>query len=126
VTRRWWAFVGAVGEEEIGARPAGGQTLAQKMESAGLSPRAFRQAHSPYSVRAYLELHIEQGGVLEREGIDTGIDTGIVTGITRAEVTISGRANHAGTTPMHMRDDALVKAARDTTPCASQKSPQSG
>jgi acetylornithine deacetylase/succinyl-diaminopimelate desuccinylase-like protein len=59
---------------------------------------------------AYLELHVEQGPVLERTGEPIGIVTAIA-GIARAEVVFEGRADHAGTTPMDARDDALVKAA---------------
>lgn len=61
-------------------------------------------------VDAYLELHIEQGGVLDAKGIDIGVVNGIV-GIQRYDVVINGKSNHAGTTPMSMRDDAMVKAA---------------
>ena len=60
--------------------------------------------------RRYLELHIEQGPVLERTGAALGVVTGIV-GSTRREVVFDGTAGHAGTTPMAGRDDALVRAA---------------
>jgi acetylornithine deacetylase/succinyl-diaminopimelate desuccinylase-like protein len=59
---------------------------------------------------AFLELHVEQGPVLERADEPVGIVTGIV-GQARGEVVFEGRADHAGTTPMDARDDALVKAA---------------
>jgi acetylornithine deacetylase/succinyl-diaminopimelate desuccinylase-like protein len=59
---------------------------------------------------AYLELHVEQGPVLARADAPLGIVTGIV-GQARGEVVFDGRAEHAGTTPMEARDDALVKAA---------------
>jgi len=59
---------------------------------------------------AYLELHVEQGPVLERLGEPLGIVTAIV-GQARGEVVFEGRADHAGTTPMDAREDALVKAA---------------
>ncbi len=59
-------------------------------------------------IKCYLELHIEQGGVLDTEDIEIGVVTGIV-GIQRFEVIINGKANHAGTTPMDLRDDALIK-----------------
>ena len=61
--------------------------------------------------RAYLELHIEQGPVLERLGTPLGIVTAIA-GQAKIPVTFHGRADHAGTTPMEARDDALVKAAQ--------------
>jgi len=61
--------------------------------------------------RAFLELHVEQGPVLERAGRPLGVVTAIL-GQVRAEVVFEGRADHAGTTPMDARDDALVAAAR--------------
>lgn len=65
----------------------------------------------PGSIAGYFELHIEQGGSLEQEKIDIGVVEGIV-GILHSEVTIEGFANHAGTTPMDQRNDALLTAAR--------------
>jgi beta-ureidopropionase / N-carbamoyl-L-amino-acid hydrolase len=65
----------------------------------------------PGSIAGYFELHIEQGGSLEREKIDIGVVEGIV-GILHSDVTIEGFANHAGTTPMDQRQDALLAAAR--------------
>jgi N-carbamoyl-L-amino-acid hydrolase len=66
---------------------------------------------SPGSVAAYLELHIEQGAVLEQSARQIGVVEGIV-GIIDCEVTVQGFANHAGTTPMNQRHDALLAAAR--------------
>ncbi|MCX5567934.1 Zn-dependent hydrolase [Kaistia nematophila] len=65
-------------------------------------------------IAAYLELHIEQGPVLQDERRDIGIVTAI-SGITRLEIVIEGQADHAGTTPMHLRRDALVAAAAAVT-----------
>jgi len=62
-------------------------------------------------IAAYLELHIEQGGTLYAEKIDIGVVEGIV-GVYWWEVTIEGFANHAGTTPMNQRHDALLAAAK--------------
>jgi N-carbamoyl-L-amino-acid hydrolase len=62
-------------------------------------------------IAAYLELHIEQGGTLEAEKINIGVVEGIV-GITWWDVTIEGFANHAGTTAMNNRQDALLAAAK--------------
>ena len=59
---------------------------------------------------AFIELHVEQGPILDSQHLDIGIVTGIV-GQRRCHITMHGTANHAGTTPMNMRDDALVKAA---------------
>jgi N-carbamoyl-L-amino-acid hydrolase len=63
------------------------------------------------SIAGYFELHVEQGGRLEREHIDIGVVEGIV-GIVDCQVSIEGFANHAGTTPMNQRHDALLSAAR--------------
>lgn len=62
-------------------------------------------------IKAFLELHVEQGPVLDLQSADIGVVEGIV-GQRRCEITISGQENHAGTTPMNLRDDALVKAAK--------------
>lgn len=90
------------------ARSVDGTTLEEALrEAGGDASRDFRRD----DVAAFLELHIEQGPVLEAEGRDIGIVTAIV-GITRIEVTVEGRADHAGTTPMGHRLDALSAAAR--------------
>jgi N-carbamoyl-L-amino-acid hydrolase len=88
-----------------------GRPISQHLEAAGVEPERFATAARPKdSLAAYLELHIEQGGVLEQEGLQIGVVEGIV-GIRRYELTFLGQANHAGTTPMRGRRDALVMAA---------------
>lgn len=77
----------------------------------GVPERLNRPLLEAGQVRAFLELHIEQGPVLEAAGQPVGIVTGIA-GIERRQVTITGRPAHAGTTPMTLRSDALVGAAR--------------
>lgn len=62
-------------------------------------------------LKAFIELHIEQGGILEKENIQIGVVEGIV-GIEDWQITVEGVANHAGTTPMNMRHDALLSAAK--------------
>jgi len=62
------------------------------------------------NMAAFLELHVEQGAILERNKVSIGIVQGVV-GMERQKITIIGQANHAGTTPMEMRQDALVAAA---------------
>ena len=74
------------------------------------TPLLFPHYTGPRQMRAYLELHIEQGPVLEREGIPIGIVESIV-GIARTEVTFVGEPNHAGTTAMSDRRDALWGAS---------------
>src|SRR5690606_36183211 len=88
-------------------RPAHDLTLGQGMSEVGGRPSVTLHR---YHIRAFLELHIEQGPVLETAGLDIGVVTAIA-GITRIEVVIDGRADHAGTTPMSSRTDALVAAA---------------
>jgi N-carbamoyl-L-amino-acid hydrolase len=80
----------------------------------GGNPDRIEEARrAPGSFRAYLELHIEQGGILDREGVAIGVVEGIVA-IDRYEALIKGFANHAGTTPMPERKDALIAASRLT------------
>ena len=64
-------------------------------------------------VACYIELHIEQGGLLEKAGLQIGVVEGIV-GLRWFEVTITGFSNHAGTTPMDQRQDAMLAAAKFT------------
>lgn len=73
--------------------------------------QADKSRRAPGSIRCYLELHIEQGGVLDQAKIPIGVVDGIVC-IDRYDVAIEGFANHAGTTPMPMRKDALIAAAK--------------
>ena len=70
----------------------------------------FTQSKSVYDIKTFLELHVEQGPVLDKRGADIGVVEGIV-GQRRCKFVITGQENHAGTTPMDMRDDALVKAS---------------
>ncbi len=84
-----------------------GRSLDQAIRDVGgdATARARRD-----DIRAFLELHIEQGPVLEAEGLDLGIVTAIA-GIERIEIVLTGRPDHAGTAPMDRRADALVAAA---------------
>lgn len=88
-----------------------GRPAAVHIRDAGLDPMSLGRAVRPKRcLAAYLELHIEQGGTLDAEGIPIGVVEGIV-GIRRYLATFLGTANHAGTTPMPARRDALVMAA---------------
>jgi allantoate deiminase len=100
------AFVGEIDSE--GWRRRG---VADAMAEAGFDFDRLGAARLVDRVGAYLELHIEQGPVLEEAGVDVGIVTGIV-GLLGFRVRFLGEANHAGTTPMGLRRDALVGAAR--------------
>jgi allantoate deiminase len=80
------------------------------MQEIGLDP-SLPKKRDPKTMKAYLELHIEQGPILEEKAIPIGVVEAIV-GLTQLEVTVKGQAGHAGTTPMDRRADALVTAAK--------------
>lgn len=106
------AMTGQLSMAMLQARNADGETLAQGLARIGGDPAALAQPlRAPGSVAAFVELHIEQGPVLETQGLPIGVVTNIV-GIRRVEVTVNGRPDHAGTTPMHIRHDALAGAAQ--------------
>jgi N-carbamoyl-L-amino-acid hydrolase len=89
----------------------GRPSFADDLRKAGKDPARIGEARrDPAEFSAYLELHIEQGVRLESQGIQIGAVTAIV-GIYRYLVTVEGEPAHAGTTPMALRNDALVKAA---------------
>ena len=88
-----------------------GISLFEAMSAAGFKPQNLDEAIlKENSLHAYLELHIEQGPVLERSGISVGVVSGIAAPI-RFEITIQGKADHSGATPMNMRSDALLAAS---------------
>jgi acetylornithine deacetylase/succinyl-diaminopimelate desuccinylase-like protein len=87
-----------------------GTAVAFRGEEVGCVGSRAMCARSGPLPAVFLELHVEQGPVLEREGAPLGIVTGIV-GYARGELVLHGRPGHAGTTPMQGRDDALVAAA---------------
>src|SRR5215472_19174946 len=89
-----------------------GKTIREGTAFIGGDPAKLDSARrQPGSIAGYFELHIEQGPILEQQKIDIGVVEGIV-GILHSDVTIEGFANHAGTTPMNQRQDALLSAAR--------------
>jgi len=88
-----------------------GISLAEALKSVGVNPDRVEDAYVPKGYyKAFFEMHIEQGRVLEELGIDVGIVEGIAAPIWLA-AEIVGRADHAGATPMNARQDALVAAA---------------
>jgi len=106
------AVSGQLTAQELANVSNSGKTIADGITFLGGDPARFASARrAKGDIAGYLELHIEQGGTLDRERIDIGIVEGIV-GIRQWEVTVSGFANHAGTTPMDQRHDALLAAAR--------------
>jgi beta-ureidopropionase / N-carbamoyl-L-amino-acid hydrolase len=86
-----------------------GEKLRDALRRVGGDPDRLNEAKRD-DIRGFLELHIEQGIVLESQSIDVGVVTSIV-GIRRIEIVFEGEADHAGTTPMAVRHDALVAAA---------------
>jgi N-carbamoyl-L-amino-acid hydrolase len=88
-----------------------GAVLGDELERIGWAGDAAVPGPAPH---AYVELHVEQGPVLEEQGITIGTVTG-VQGISWQELTLTGQANHAGTTPMRLRRDAGYAAARVAT-----------
>jgi N-carbamoyl-L-amino-acid hydrolase len=103
------AMVGALSAEMLARTNAGGERLADAIARVGGTPSTLGQT-APPEIAAYLELHIEQGRVLESGRIELGIVSGIV-GIARVELIFLGSADHAGGTPMKLRRDAGVAAA---------------
>jgi len=89
------------------SRESQGITLKQGIDAVGGNGAAEMLRND---IKAFLELHIEQGPVLENESLDIGVVTAIA-GITRIEIVVEGRADHAGTAPMGSRKDALTTAA---------------
>lgn len=105
------AFSGQLSAPMLSAANASGETLALALDRiGGRSQQLEHPLRAPDSTAAFVELHIEQGPVLERHAIPIGIVTNIV-GIRREAMSLTGQADHAGTTPMAMRRDALVGAS---------------
>lgn len=105
------ALNGRLTDEALAVVSHSGYTIHEGIQRIGGDPERLSEARrEPGSVKAYIELHIEQGSFLFEEGIDIGVVEGIV-GIKWWHVTIEGFANHAGATPMNRRRDALVSAA---------------
>ena len=104
------ALVGRVDEELLGRKDEQGVSVRKAIQDFGLNPNEISKAALGDDVLGYIEFHIEQGPVLEHLGRPLGVVEAIV-GQNRLEFTFSGQANHAGTTPMNLRHDALAAAA---------------
>lgn len=105
------ALAGVLTAEHLDRTDDSGRRLGDAMTAFGLDPdAALRLALRPGSVHGYVELHVEQGPLLETSGSTIGVVTAIA-GIERLLVTFAGRPDHAGTMPMAGRHDALVAAA---------------
>ena len=103
------AVAGVLDPTAFAAKDREGVKLGDALTAFGGSPLAWREAEAR-DVAAFVELHIEQGPVLEREGLAVGTVTAI-NGATRLEILVTGHAGHAGSVPMPLRRDALTAAA---------------
>jgi N-carbamoyl-L-amino-acid hydrolase len=105
------SYNGSVDDKEFDLHSLGDKTIGDGLRFIGGNPeRLSENIREPGGVASYVELHVEQGAFLDRENISIGVVQGIV-GIRRWNITIDGFANHAGTTPMDQRQDALYAAA---------------
>src|SRR5271169_6865142 len=104
------ALVGGLDEELLSRQDARGVSIRQAIADFGLNPAEIPQAAIHEDVLGYVEFHIEQGPILENARRPLGVVEAIV-GQSRLEFTFVGQANHAGTTPMNLRHDALAAAA---------------
>jgi len=104
------ALVGRLDQQLLEVKDARGISVRKAIEQFGLNTETISQAELPRDTLAYLEFHIEQGPVLEKMNLPlAAVDA--IAGQSRFEFTFLGRANHAGTTPMHQRCDAIAGAA---------------
>lgn len=105
------AIIGTLTAEALAVITHSGKTVREGIKALGGNPDALdKVARKKGDLTAFIEIHIEQGSTLASKGIDIGVVEGIV-GINWWDVTIEGFANHAGTTPMDKRQDALLAAA---------------
>lgn len=105
------ALTGDLADSELDRLDKDGISMREALLAFGKDPSQLATAkRKTGDIHAYLELHIEQGPVLERENLAVGVVTGIA-GATRLNINLSGVAGHAGTVPMSMRNDAMAAAA---------------
>ena len=106
------ALAGSMKKEALKVVSQSGLTIGEGIKAIGGNPDSLDKVIlKPGDLTCFLELHIEQGGILEKENLQIGIVEGIV-GIEHWEVVVEGFANHAGTTPMNERHDALLAASK--------------
>ncbi len=106
------ALAGQLSEEALTMKSSSGLSQSEGIKAVGGNPDRIKEVRREKgALAAFLELHIEQGGNLEREGIQIGVVEGIVA-IEWWQFRFKGKANHAGTTPMNMRKDPMLPAAR--------------
>jgi len=104
------ALVGRLDQQLLDIQDAQGISIRKAIEKFGLNPEEIPRAQLENNTLGYLEFHIEQGPVLEKLNLPLAAVEAIA-GQSRLEFTFLGRANHAGTTPMHLRCDAIAGAA---------------
>ena len=108
------AMVGKLSQAGLEQISQSGLVMGEGIRAIGGNPADIASAERKKGdLHAWLELHIEQGGILESENLQIGVVEGIV-GILDCEITVEGFANHAGTTPMKLRKDALLAASKLT------------
>ncbi|MCD6435110.1 MAG: M20 family metallo-hydrolase [Clostridiales bacterium] len=107
------AMAGLVDYEQLKRnKDENGISMAEAFESFGFDPKKIESAkRDPKKIKAFIELHIEQGPILETKKIDVGI-VDFIVGINEFKIIVTGRPDHAGTTPMNMRADALDIASK--------------
>ncbi|MCH6198262.1 M20 family metallo-hydrolase [Aquiflexum sp. LQ15W] len=106
------ALTGNLSREALSQKSASGLTLEEGIKAIGGNPdRLGEVVRKPGDLAAFIEIHIEQSKVLESRGVDIAIVEGIV-GIEDWDITVTGMANHAGSTPMNDRQDALIAASK--------------
>lgn len=105
-------MIGELHEPALNVVTHSGKTVREGIRFIGGDTEKLHEAaRKKGDIKAFVELHIEQGGILDERKINIGVVEGIV-GINWWNVTVEGFANHAGTTPMNKRNDALLAAAR--------------
>ena len=104
------ALLGVLDDSLLARTDAQGVSVAEAIKNFGLDTTKLHEAKLKTAPLGYLEIHIEQGPVLESEELSLGVVEAIA-GQSRMEFVFTGEANHAGTTPMHLRKDALMAAA---------------
>ena len=106
------AIAGTLAEEDLQHKDKDGKTMFDAMRERGYHPENFRDAAwEKGRIKAFIELHIEQGKVLESRNLAVGVVTGIFSSLWM-RLKITGSPDHAGGTPMHLRKDALVAASK--------------
>lgn len=106
------ALTGNLNKESLSQKSSSGLTLEEGIRAIGGNPdRLGEVVRKPGDLAAFIEIHIEQSKVLESRGVEVAIVEGIV-GIEEWDITVTGMANHAGSTPMNDRQDALIAASK--------------